>query len=52
VRRIKGQSVYEATEEVIGAEGNRRRIRIVKLPVRDGHGKIIGTQGIFWTTSP
>ena len=45
-------TTYEATEEVIDAEGERRRIQIIKLPVRDGQGTIIGTQGIFWTISP
>ena len=45
-------TTYEAIEEVVDAEGKRRRIQIIKLPVRDGQGNIIGTQGIFWTTSP
>jgi two-component system, NtrC family, sensor kinase len=52
VRILTTGTIYEATEEVIDAEGKRRRIQIVKLPVRDGQGEIIGTQGIFWTTSP
>jgi PAS domain S-box-containing protein len=52
VRILTTGTIYEATEEVIDAEGEQRRIHIVKLPVRDGQGKIIGTQGIFWTASP
>ncbi len=52
VRILTTGTTYEATEEVITAEGERRRVQIIKLPVRDGQGKIIGTQGIFWTTSP
>jgi PAS domain S-box-containing protein len=52
LRILTTGTIYEATEEVVAAEGQRRRIQIVKLRVRDGQGKIIGTQGIFWTTSP
>jgi two-component system, NtrC family, sensor kinase len=51
LRILTTGTIYEATEEAIAADGERRRIQIVKLPVRDGQGKIIGTQGIFWTTS-
>jgi PAS domain S-box-containing protein len=42
-------TTYEAEEQVLNSEGQRLRIRIIKLPVRDGHGNIVGTQGIFWT---
>ena len=52
VRIMTTGTTYEAIEEVIDAEGVRRRIQIIKLPVRDGQGRIIGTQGIFWTISP
>ena len=52
VRILTTGTTYEAIEEVIDAEGVRRRIQIIKLPVRDGQGRIIGTQGIFWTISP
>ena len=52
LRILTTGATYEAVEEVIDAEGKRRRIEIIKLAVRDGQGKIIGTQGIFWTASP
>jgi hypothetical protein len=51
LRILTTGTIYEATEEVIAADGELRRKQIVKLPVRDGQGKIIGTQGVFWTTS-
>jgi PAS domain S-box-containing protein len=50
IRILTTGTTYEAIEEVINAKGERQRIQIVKLPVRDGQGNIIGTQGIFWTT--
>jgi PAS domain S-box-containing protein len=41
-------NIYRATEEIVGADGRRLTVQIVKLPVRDGHGRIVGTQGILW----
>ena len=48
LRILTTGTIYEATEEVSAADGERRRIQTIKLPVRDGQGKIIGTQGIMW----
>jgi eukaryotic-like serine/threonine-protein kinase len=39
---------YRATEEIVAADGRRITVHIVKLPVRDGRGRIVGTQGILW----
>jgi len=39
---------YRATEELEGADGRRFTVQVVKLPVHDGLGRIIGTQGIVW----
>ena len=38
----------EKTEEHLTAKGDTLHVRIVKLPVYDGRGFIIGTQGMFW----
>jgi len=40
-------SRFEATEEHLTAEGETLHVRVVKLPVYDGNGQIVGTQGIF-----
>ena len=39
---------YRATEELEDADGRRFAIQVVKLPVHDGLGRIVGTQGIVW----
>jgi PAS domain S-box-containing protein len=38
----------EAIEEHLTAGGEKLYVRVVKLPVYDGQGRIVGTQGIFW----
>jgi len=38
---------FESTEEHVTAEGEMLHVRVVKLPVYDGNGQIVGTQGIF-----
>ncbi len=39
---------YETTEEHIAAGKQKLQVRVIKTPVRDASGQIIGTQGIFW----
>ena len=39
---------YRATEELEAGDGRRFSIQVVKLPVYDGLGRIVGTQGIVW----
>ena len=39
---------YRATEELEDGDGRRFTIQVVKLPVHDGLGRIIGTQGVVW----
>jgi two-component system NtrC family sensor kinase len=38
----------EATEEYIGVDGKPRYVQIIKTPVSDAAGKVIGMQGLFW----
>jgi PAS domain S-box-containing protein len=33
------------------ALGGRRMVEVIKIPIRDSRGAIIGTQGIFWDTT-
>jgi PAS domain S-box-containing protein len=35
-------------EEHLTSHGERLQVRTIKLPVLDGHGRRVGTQGIFW----
>jgi PAS domain S-box-containing protein len=41
----------EVTEENQSAEGERRLMRVIKLPIFDAHGRTVGTQGICWELS-
>jgi PAS domain S-box-containing protein len=44
-------NTLETTEEHLTAEGQTLHVRITKLPVYDGQGQIVGTQGMFWDVS-
>ncbi len=44
-------NTLETTEEHRTADGQLLHVRIVKLPLLDGQGRIIGTQGMFWDVS-
>jgi len=39
---------YEVIEEALTPNGERLFVKVVKTAVRDGTGKIVGVQGIFW----
>ena len=41
----------EAIEEHLTAGGETLYVQVVKSPVYDGQGQIVGTQGIFWDVS-
>jgi PAS domain S-box-containing protein len=40
--------LVETTEDHVTTAGERLYVQVVKAPVLDAHGKVIGTQGIFW----
>ena len=40
--------LFETVEEHTPPGGEKEHVQVVKSPVFDSHGKIIGTQGIFW----
>jgi PAS domain S-box-containing protein len=41
----------EAVEEHLTVEGKKLYVRVIKSPVHDGQGQIVGTQAIFWDVS-
>jgi len=41
----------QATEKHQTAKGETLHVQVFKLPVHDGQGRIVGTQGIFWDAS-
>src|SRR5262245_20514908 len=44
---LKGQP-FETVEEHHLPEGNTIFVHVIKTPVRDAQGEIVGTQGLFW----
>ncbi|HEX3799517.1 MAG TPA: SpoIIE family protein phosphatase [Verrucomicrobiae bacterium] len=42
---------FETVEEHQPPEGEKIYVQVVKTPLHDAHGKIIGLQGIFWDIS-
>ena len=47
-RVMTAGKLFEAVEEHTPPNGEKEHVQVVKSPVFDAHGKIIGTQGIFW----
>ena len=47
-RVMAAGKLFEAVEEHTPPGGEKEHVQVVKSPVFDAHGKIIGTQGIFW----
>jgi PAS domain S-box-containing protein len=38
----------ELVEEHVLPGGKKLHVQVIKTPIRDGQGKVIGTQGMFW----
>lgn len=47
-RVMAAGKLFETVEEHTPPGGEKEHVQVVKSPVFDAHGKIIGTQGIFW----
>ncbi len=47
-RVVTEGKLFEAIEEHTPPVGEREHVQVVKSPVFDAQGRIIGTQGIFW----
>src|SRR5256886_7056690 len=45
---MKTRQPFEAEEARIDPDGQRRWVHIIKMPVLDHAGTVIGTQGMFW----
>jgi PAS domain S-box-containing protein len=48
VRVHEAGTIVTTTEDHVTAAGDRLYVQVVKAPVFDAHGKVTGTQGIFW----
>jgi PAS domain S-box-containing protein len=47
-RVIRTGEVFEATEENVSPTGETIYVQVVKTPIRDAKGSVLGTQCIFW----
>jgi PAS domain S-box-containing protein len=45
---LRSGDAFDDLEEHQTARGERLYVRVVKRPIFDAHGQIVGTQGIFW----
>ena len=41
-------TLLEDVEEICDTDGRRRHIQVLKAPIRDSKGQIVGVQGMFW----
>jgi len=48
LRVIESGSAFEAVEEHLTPHGEKRFVQVIKTPLRDTGGRVIGVQGIFW----
>src|ERR1700687_227291 len=40
--------LFEDIEQIADADGRRAYIKVLKAPIRDASGRIVGVQGMFW----
>ena len=45
---MESRRVFDATESHLDADGNKTWVQVMKSPVYDADGNVIGIQGIFW----
>ena len=48
VRVMETGKLFEDIEEISDFDGHRRHIQVLKTPVRDADGRVVGVQGMFW----
>jgi PAS domain S-box-containing protein len=48
---IRTGKILETVEENVAPSGEKLYVQVVKTPIRDAHGRILGTQCIFWDTT-
>jgi sigma-B regulation protein RsbU (phosphoserine phosphatase) len=47
-RVVETRKTFQTVEEKILPDGGKNYIQVVKTPLYDAHGNVIGLQGIFW----
>lgn len=47
-RVVETGAVLEDIEENYGPDNQKRYVYVLKAPVRDANGQVVGTQGMFW----
>jgi PAS domain S-box-containing protein len=47
-RVMETGEVFEDVEEQLSRSGNKRFVKVLKAPLRDARGRVIGVQGLFW----
>ncbi len=45
---IRTGKIFETIEENVAPDGETMYVQVVKTPIRDAKGKVLGTQCIFW----
>jgi PAS domain S-box-containing protein len=48
LRVMATEELFEATEEHARADGEKIYVQVLKTPVYDAAGRVVGTQAIFW----
>src|SRR5262245_20236499 len=48
VRVLETGEPVEDVEEIAAADGRRLQIQVLKGPIRDAAGRVVGVQGMFW----
>jgi sigma-B regulation protein RsbU (phosphoserine phosphatase) len=51
LRLMESGQFLDQVEEHVGADGRKQYVQVVKTPLCDASGAIIGIQGIFWDIS-
>jgi PAS domain S-box-containing protein len=48
LRVMETGQVLDQEEKYVGADGRELFVQVIKMPLRDAQGQIIGIQGVFW----
>ena len=48
---IRTGRIFEAIEENVAPDGEKMYVHVVKTPILDAKGRVLGTQCIFWDTT-
>jgi len=48
---IRTGQIFETIEENVAPDGEKIYVHVVKTPIHDAKGKVLGTQCIFWDTT-